>query len=501
MTECPKGAEGILIIESSESMVALHSLCVYAYIICCAKNLTPVFLEPSKQSSNLKIALSRYFDKFEVVPLPKLSRAKCFGLFLVSMAVWINQIFKRNLILIQWRGEGVGDIVYDQYLAAFKRGGLRYSDIRLVKIIYLVIRDVERNHCLFDQIRPVAVLLSHRVGLSAAPTAVVCQKEFIPIYSFGGGEYGTMIASPTRKSYEYRTTLPDLEPWLNLPRQEFDRLFESIQDELFKGSYNADSKLAFANKLFSDRQEFASTFGLDAAKKNIFVMLHAFTDYPHSHFNGMLFADFLDWFLKTLEFASRNKNVNWIFKQHPAAHFYPVVDVDWDALVRKYTSDNLIFMPQGSDFDSRSICNVGDATITCVGSAGFEFSALGRIPTITAGDNPYADAGFAVYPKTQAHYFDVLRNLHTLPKLDDEVWKKAKATFMFIHRLSRVPMHAFLNLSHAESRQLQHGDAYFAKIDVHAAEHEELIALELQKYIAVVAAPGFGALRSSPQEY
>lgn len=501
MTSRSDGSNGVLLIESTQSNVSLHELCVYTHIISCAKQLLPVFINRIGQASTLKEVLPRYFEKFQVVEEVKLSGGSRLWLFAISAALWLYQFFRRDLVNLHWRGELVGDIVYDQYLAGTQKGTVDYLDGRLVKYIYITLRAVERDRRLLGHIKPAAVLLSHRVGLNSAPLAVLCQQQSIPIYSFGGGEYGTMIVSQARKSYEYRTTVADLEPLLNLPQQEFDRLFESIQDELFKGSFNADSKLAFANKLFSDRREFASTFGLDAAKKNIFVMLHAFTDYPHSHFNGMLFADFLDWFLKTLEFASRNKNVNWIFKQHPSAHFYPVVDVDWDALVRKYSSGNVIFMPQGTDFDSRSICHVGDATITCLGSAGFEFGALARIPTITAGDNPYVEAGFAIYPKTQAEYFDVLQNLHTLPKLDDEAWKKAKATFMFIHRLSRVPMHAFLNLSHAENRQLQHGDAYFARIDVRAAEHKELIALELQKYIAVVAAPGFCALRSSPQEY
>ena len=48
-------------------------------------------------------------------------------------------------------------------------------------------------------------------------------------------------------------------------------------------------------------------------------MLHAFNDQPHSHFKNMIFKDYGDWFLRTLDFAKEHDNVNYIFKQHPMA--------------------------------------------------------------------------------------------------------------------------------------------------------------------------------------
>ena len=72
---------------------------------------------------------------------------------------------------------------------------------------------------------------------------------------------------------------------------------------------------------------------------------------------------------------------------------------------------------------------------------------------------------------------------------------------MFIHRFSRVPIHAIINLSHEESYFYQFRNAFFERIDAHALEHEELIKKELQKYISLVASPEFDALRTSPQEY
>ncbi len=495
------GNNGSLLIEFTGSSISIHQLCIYSYIVCSAKKLLPVFIAEESKRLWLKSVLERYFDKFQIIDKPVLPRWKCICLLAVALSTWSFLLLSRNLIVLKWRGQLIGDVVYDQYLASHCRGTVYYRDLRLAKIIYLIIRDIEVARFTVLEVCPHAVLLSHRVGLSCAPLAIASEGFEIPIYSFGGSMYGTLMLSRRRKKYEYTATSKELMPLLDLQETDFDGMFDRIKEELYRGHFNSDSKLAFANKLFTDRKEFADAHGLDATKKNVFVMLHAFTDYPHSHFNGMLFDDFLDWFLKTLEFASKQKDVNWIFKQHPSAHFYPVKDVDWDSLVREYTSGNVIFIPQGADFDSRSICHVGDATITCLGSAGFEFAAFAGIPTITAGDNPYTDAGFAIYPQSRAEYFCILQNLKTISKLNVEALRRAKATFMFIHRMSRVPMHAFVSLSHLEHRELQYGDVYFSKIDAHASDYQGLISRELQKYVAVVANPNFAALRSLPDEY
>lgn len=490
-----------LLIESVASNISLYQLCIYGHIICSAKKITPVFLSEESKKPWLKKILARYFDTFEIIAKPALPKWKKVFFLLAAYLIWIVLTLKRNLIALKWRASPIGDIVYDQYLAVCRRGTVYYSDPRLVKIIYHVICAVETARASLSLINPDAVLLSHRVGLSGATLAAVCEKEGMSIYSFGGGMYGTLMCSKYRKNYEYTASQGELNSLLDLPESDFMRMFEAIKEELFEGNFNADSKLAFANKLYTSRSDFAFDYGLDGTKKNVFIMLHAFTDYPHSHFNGMLFKDFMDWFLRTLEFASQENSVNWIIKQHPSAHFYPVEDLDLESLKMKYSSNTLVFMPQGANFDSRSICKIGDAIVTCIGSAGFEFSALCGLPSVTAGDNPYAGAGFAVYPKSLREYYDVLGNIKTMNRLTGNELRRARATFMFIHRLSRVPMHAVINLSHTEQRELQYDDKYFDLVDENASKNEAQIAHELAIYVEAVSQSDFRALRTRPNEY
>jgi len=168
MTSCSEGGNGVLLIESTQSNVSLHELCVYTHIISCAKQLLPVFINRIGQASTLKEVLPRYFEKFQIVEDVKLSGGSRLWLFAISAALWLYQFFRRDLVNLHWRGELVGDIVYDQYLAGTQKGTVDYFDGRLVKYIYITLRAVERDRRLLGKINPAAVLLSHRVGLNSA---------------------------------------------------------------------------------------------------------------------------------------------------------------------------------------------------------------------------------------------------------------------------------------------------------------------------------------------
>ena len=142
-------------------------------------------------------------------------------------------------------------------------------------------------------------------------------------------------------------------------------------------------------------------------------MLHAFTDYPHSHFKWMVFKDYYDWFISTLDFAKQNRKVNWIFKQHPSIKDYPTKDVSFDLLFSD-VPDNIVYISENKQIDTRSLNYCADLVITCIGSAGFELPAMAGIPSVTAGDNFYTDLGFAIESKTKAEYFSILGTTSSL---------------------------------------------------------------------------------------
>lgn len=493
-------ASGTLLVEDVDSLISLHHLCMYGHIICRARGYRPAFLCGGANKPARARDVSPYFPLFDLIEAPGLGLLAKVRHLAFAFFVWIRLLKTHKLLELSWEGMLIGDVVYDQYLAVRSRATLHYEDIRLAKLIFQIVCAVDRSTNLILTARPAALLLSHKVGYSAATLAIAAEKLGTPIYSIGGGRFGTLVRSVQRKDYEYNATPAELAPLLALSPVDFDSLFESVCAKVLKGNFNADATLAFRNRLYLDRGEFADSFSLNPSRKNVFVMLHAFNDYPHSHFKGMLFDDFFDWFMKTLEFACRDTTVNWIVKEHPASHYYPVTDVDWGDIKRRFSAPHVVFMGPDANFNSMSIGHVGDAVVTCLGSAGFEFSALGGVPSITASDNPYATAGFAICPRTRAEYFDVLAGLSRVEKLSPEKQRRAKAAFMFIHQLSRVEMSSIPDLSHAEQRELQFDSGYFARVEAQVSANRELVERQLGRYIEVVGDPDFRSLRTMPQD-
>lgn len=491
----------MLLIEGSSSRPVLHSLMLYGHLVAEAQKMRPVFVAEGEVHSLLRTITPSYFSDVEVRYKPRLFLPQKVYLLFMALIFWAQVVFGKKLLDLKWHGLQIGDIVYDQYLAVRQHARLHKSDMEIIKLIYLTVRSINESEMVFKKMRISAVLLSHRVGATCAAMANAAEKLGLPIYSFGGSRYGTLIKSSARKCYEYQASEEELAPILALSDELLEELFKKVKTELLEGAFNADAKLAFSRRMFIDRKEFAREFHLRQEKRNVFIMLHAFTDYPHSHFKSMLFDDFHDWFVQTLHHACYNKSVNWIIKSHPASRFYPVRDIDWDEIRATWSAEHIVFMKEDADFDTRSICHIGDAVITCLGSAGFELSAMAGVPSITAGDNPYAHSGFALYPKDREAYFKVLSDIGSLGRLSGEKLRRAKASFVFIHRLSRVRMSGIPALSHSEQRDYQYDDSFFNRVESELDGFEEVLVQELHRYKKEVEQSNFRALRTSPSDY
>lgn len=487
---------GTLLVEEVYGSVARHRICMYAYIVCKARRLKPIFMSSPQNRDEVDRIVSGYFTNYQIAVSSKKKWWHNPRDLFVAMFLWLKVITIGNLVKLNYSGQLIGDIIYDQYLAAFQQSTLHYFDPRLFKIVFSVVHASHLAKQNIGRHRPQAILVSHTVGISGAPLVNIAESVQIPIYTFKGGHYGTLFKAASRKEYAYSADKDTLAPLLSLPNEQFDSLFEQATDNLYSGRNHADAKRAYINKIFHDRADFAKVFGTNKDKKNIFIMLHAFTDYPHSHFKGMLFKDYYDWFIKTLEYAKTDNSVNWIVKQHPSNSLYPVQDVDWGKIEAKYHEKHIVFLPLGGDFNTQSIFHIGDAAITCVGSAGFEIPALGKIPSITAGDNAYANAGFAIFPKTIKEYHEVLSRLSEVDKLSSDQLKKARAFFIYTYQVSKIQMLTIPDLSDEACRVLETADDYLNQVEKHVRGIANAATEQLESYIEAVSQDDFRLLQT-----
>jgi len=486
----------VLIEEPSIPMIK-HANAIFSIILNQAKSLTPVWLHNNAEDIEL---LKSYVPTAEFVSVPKASRFDKIKMKLAAIWKFMIMYLTKDVLSFSYDGVKYGDIVYDTYLKRCSVATIRAIDTRLLRIIYDCIyrHEIIRKILLSDDFD--AVLVSHQIGIRSGVMLRTAIRYGYKGYLRAGHHLSTLRCFEKADEvydYEYKPFPEDVDRVIAVLGPKFNDVYKLIFDKQVSGEGDKDGIYAFSkdSKCYNDRESFVREFGLDAQKKNVFVMLHAFNDHPHSHFRWMLFKDYYDWFEKTLDFAKRNSSVNWIFKQHPSIKFYITKDVSFDSLFSN-CPDNIIYIDENKQINTRSLVYCADLVVTCLGSAGFELPAMGGIPSLIASDTFYTNLGFALEPKTKEEYFRILSNAQNIKPLTAKQQKRAQASYMYIYKFSRVYMPAFPIATVEDERDRNQQSWYWGKVAKLYLTSEELIKNSVRAYIDDVAKPDFKQLNS-----
>lgn len=488
----------VLIEEPMVSYIT-HPNAIFAVILNQAKSLTPVWLYSHAEDIEL---LKSYVPTAEYVSLRKPSWLCRLRMVFSAIEKFLVMYRTRDVLSFSYDGVKYGDIVYDSYLWQQQVATVKKIDINVLRLIYSCIWRHECVRRLLSSDNFEAVLVSHQVGINSGVMLRTALHYGYKGYLRAGHEQSTLQCFERLDEvydYEYKPFPEDIDAINATLGPEFDRVYSLVFNEQVSDEDSADGRYAFSpdNKYYSDRKSFVCDFGLDGKKRNVFVMLHAFNDHPHSHFRWMIFRDYYDWFVQTLSFARTFSKVNWIFKQHPSIKFYTTKDVSFGSLFSN-TPKNIVYISENNQIDTRSLVYCADSVITCEGSAGFELPAMAGIPSVTASDTFYSGLGFALEPRTKKQYFEILSDVHNIDRLTPEQQKKAKTAYMHIYEFSRVRMSACPALSLEDQNDSNVNNWYWKKVEELYDTCGEVIKDEIRSYIDEVAKPGFKRLNSLP---
>lgn len=207
--------------------------------------------------------------------------------------------------------------------------------------------------------------------------------------------------------------------------------YDNLVKERYSGkSKQKDAVLAFnpKHKIYSNKNEFCSSFNLDSEKPNVFISLHVFTDFPN-HFLGV-YKDYFDWMIKTLEIIVKNDKVNWIIKEHPASHLYRTKDLDLRKIIDSKVGGykNIVFFPRESNFNSASIQYVADTIVTASGSSAIEFACFG-IPSLICSKSYYQPYDISFYASSMTSYEEQLLGIQGYKELGRDKRDVAKIIY------------------------------------------------------------------------
>lgn len=321
----------------------------------------------------------------------------------------------------------IGDNIYDTLLSC------GHATIRSIEpaVLLPMLAQYYYRRSMMDRMtrkyRIVAGLATHIVGVPGATfvRSLLLKGTEIYIRETTLKKYSSLAmmheccATPDKRYIEFMRTKPE----------QFVPLGEQAMEERI-GNRTSAGVLAYQSDkvIYTSRVDFARAYRLDPDKKNVFVMLHAFNDYPHTYGN-FVHKDFYEWFMHVLELAQKNTDVNWIFKNHPYAKYYPT-DVDVDAVFDSVDRPNIVYLKESEKFNTSSLRYLADAVITCLGTAGLEYSAYG-VPCILAARCWYSGLGFTREPQGREEYERELMQIGEIERLTPQQVEIAKIMAYF----------------------------------------------------------------------
>ena len=425
----------VVVAEISNNVYVALSTAVMANIIAKVKNAKVLYLS-SEPAHHFKLKwLRNTFSKSRFEAAREIASDHTEEIESETQRIFQTLKVPEDLLQVKYKGMLIGDLVYDSAMRnGYWQATVWKIDERVYNTLVKVVGMLFALESISRRYDVKAALSSHTVGFSGLLIRYFANWKIESYCGVAGGPIRKYL-SFNGKSMTYRDTISKI--WLDSVMGDdgakmllLAKANKYIEERL-SGTFleDMDSKRAFARtkKEYKSCEEFCRTYGLSSDKPCVFVMLHAFNDFPH-HFERYIFTDYYRWFIETLKIVRSVDSVNWIFKEHPSADLYPN-DANLDGIFEFCNEPHILFLDKDSSFNSSSLRYIAHAVVTCLGTAGLEFSCFG-VPAIIAGDNWYSGQGICYEPKTYQEYKEILENIKDgLKPVDKETQILARILF------------------------------------------------------------------------
>jgi len=345
---------------------------------------------------------------------------------------------RKRLLAIGINGIPVGDLVYDTYVRETRQITVTTLDDDLKAYLILLVNYYTLYERLMEKLDVGGVVLGHTVYSRFGVLARMAAKAGRPVYTRFGGK-GMRIQR--REGLEavmdviFRVRPQEVD---GLSAADDGRAAALGKETLRRRIGGTENEFQFLNEesYAPDRptqsvEQFCSRMDLDPARPKGLVMLHAFSDAVH-HTPQMIFDDYHEWFLHTLDVAIGQKDVDWLFKLHPYDGYY-TDDRGPAERIQAVSNTHAHIRLVPEDLNTRTFPEVASFLVTINGKAGLEFAGFG-VPVLLGGKGFYAGCGFDVAPGSIDGYRDRLSSAAALRLTGEQVDRALIANDLYYRR-------------------------------------------------------------------
>lgn len=329
---------------------------------------------------------------------------------------------KLDVINFKIQNLNIGDLIYDTYLRFEVKPTLNIKDFRLFKYFYkayLIHNEFEQLSTKYNIdafYSSYSTYIQHGIGVR------VFLKKSINVFTSGN------LQQKFKKLhlYDFFHTTNHLE---------YKKIFESLTDKdklisyghkLLKNKFNGKIDM---NNLYMKKSAYNSNINMDTENLNDIVgvvFLHDFFDSPHIY-DGMLFNDFYEWTIFTLDFIRKNK-LKIAIKPHPNQVIESISVINHlkecysDLIWIDSNISNLIILNSKIKFG-----------ISLYGSVLHELAYYGKT-AICAGNNPHYAFNFLLKPQNIHEYENMILYSYNNKKVATN-FKDEVAVFYYMHNI------------------------------------------------------------------
>lgn len=330
---------------------------------------------------------------------------------------------KYDVLNIQFENIKVGDLIYDSYLRFADKTTVDINDpffdkllVQAINIYFISKENLEKHNI-------VALINSYTTYTKHGIIARLCLSKNIPVYTPLLG-YISLVhkvakeyPSHINNHFHYRTlfnALNNQEELIKMHTDLFEKRFQGVIDGAT--SYMKESAFSASTNPELDGIDWQNT---------VVILAHCFFDSPHIY-RDLIFPDFYEWIIFTMDELAKQKGLTILVKQHPNG--LEQNNAIFAELKIKYKDSNIKFIDKKTS-QLQIINSKPKAIVTAYGTAASEFSYQG-IPVLAIYDNPFTAFNFNHLANTVEEYKDKLKNITLLESKQN---KKEIIEFYYMH--------------------------------------------------------------------
>ena len=379
--------------------------------------------------------------------------------FLTAARLFLKVRSIDQFIKIKLNKVNIGMIVYDHILRHGRTGTFDKFSFKYVYYLTLAINVNKVCKNIFKNKYKFAVILETQF----IPNSIIFENALLnkcKVISHEGGSDKFTVRI-------YRNFKERFQSKIKFPKNVFNKLQKHKRKNFYKNEGNKlilkkmkinqiDQNDQDAKKNQINKKKICEIYNFDPKKPLIGVFAHDFIDGNFIN-SGRVFRDKYSWFIKTLNFATKHKNINWIIKDHPTDHTKPPKTTGKTAYYNLYkNNENIKLLP--SEIKSKDLLTSVDLVLTCSGSVGIEFPCFG-VKSIIACNTYYSSFGFINPSKNESSYFEEIKSTiknKNFKMLDTKIKKANIYAYLLYHiGINKCPIIPKFNWSRKKFKEKQ----------------------------------------------